>query len=98
RLTASKRSMVRTTTRKREKHRRERLKSGDRGVGRRWLAGAILAVGMAAGLIAWQRPGMLWGYKKAPSFTLQSSSGRVFSLEDFRGKKEVVLIFYMGAG
>ena len=58
----------------------------------------ILAVGIAVGVAAWQRPDTLWGYKKAPSFTLQSSMGRVVSLEDFRGKKEVVLIFYMGAG
>ena len=62
------------------------------------MTGAILAVGIAAGVVAWQWPGTLWGYKKAPSFTLQSSTGRAVSLEDFRGKKEVVLLFYMGAG
>ena len=58
----------------------------------------ILAAGIGAGVAAWQWPGMLWGYKKAPSFFLQSSTGRAVSLEEFRGKKEVVLIFYMGAG
>lgn len=62
------------------------------------MAGAILAFGIAAGIAAWQWPGTLWGYKKAPSFTLQASTGRAISLEDFRGKKDVVLIFYMGSG
>jgi hypothetical protein len=62
------------------------------------ITGAVLAVGIVAGIAAWQWPGMLWGYKKAPSFTLQASTGRAVSLEDFRGKKEVVLIFYMGTG
>jgi len=88
--------MGRTATRKREKH--GRVKNRNRGVGRSWLAGAILAVGIAAGVVAWQRPGVLWGVKNAPTFTLQSSTGRMVSLEDFRGKRDVVLIFYMGAG
>jgi len=70
----------------------------NRGTGRKWVTGAVLAVGIAAGIAAWQWPGMLWGYKKAPSFTLHSSTGRAVSMEDFRSKKEVVLIFYMGAG
>jgi hypothetical protein len=69
-----------------------------RRAGRKWITGIILAVGIAAGIGAWQWPGMLWGYKMAPSFILQSSTGRAVSLEDFRGKQEVVLIFYMGAG
>lgn len=90
--------MGRTATRKREKHGREKVKNDHRGVGRKWMFGAMLAVIIAAGIAAWQWPGTLWGYKKAPSFTLQSSTGRAVSLEDFRGKKEVVLIFYMGAG
>jgi cytochrome oxidase Cu insertion factor (SCO1/SenC/PrrC family) len=87
--------MARTSKRKRE---RDRANIEIRGTTRKWMTGAILAVVIAAGTVAWQWPGMLWGYKKAPSFTLQSSTGRAFSLQDFRGKKEVVLIFYMGAG
>jgi len=70
----------------------------NRRTGRKLITGAVLAVGIVAGIAAWQWPGMLWGYKKAPSFTLQASTGRAVSLEDFRGKKEVVLIFYMGTG
>lgn len=89
--------MARTSKRKRERDRANgkipRYRSRQK-----WVTGAILAIGISAGVAAWQWPGMLWGYKKAPSFTLQSSTGRVVSLEDFRGKKEIVLIFYMGAG
>ncbi len=90
--------MGRTATRKREKHGREKVNNDHRGVGAKWMFGAMLALVIAAGIAAWQWPGILWGYKKAPSFTLQSSTGRAFSLEDFRGKKEVILVFYMGAG
>ena len=89
--------MARISKRKRERG-RANMKTPNRGTMRKWMTGVILAVGIAAGVAAWQWPGMLWGYKKAPSFTLQSSTGRAVSLEDFRGKKEVVLIFYMGAG
>jgi hypothetical protein len=87
--------MARTSKRKRE---RDRANIKIRGTTRKWMTSAILPVVIAAGIAAWQWPGTLWGYKKAPSFTLQSSMGRAVSLEDFRGKKEVVLIFYMGAG
>ena len=87
--------MARTSKRKRE---RDRANIKIRGTTRKWMTGAILAVVIAAGIAVWQWPGRLWGYKKAPSFTLQSSTGRTVSLEDFRGKNEVVLVFYMGAG
>lgn len=89
--------MGRTATRKRERG-RANGKISKHGSGRKWITGAIVAVGIAAGIAAWRWPETLWGYKKAPSFTLQSSTGRAFSLEDFRGKKEVILVFYMGAG
>jgi cytochrome oxidase Cu insertion factor (SCO1/SenC/PrrC family) len=90
--------MTRDATRKREKHRGGKQKIANRGARRNWIVAAIVAVAIAAAIAAWQWPGTLWGYKKAPSFTLQSSMGRAISLDDFRGKKEVVLIFYMGAG
>jgi peroxiredoxin len=32
--------------------------------------------------------------KPAPLFTLPDESGRQISLEEFRGKKNVILIFY----
>jgi len=60
---------------------------------RRWLTGAVLAAGIVAAVVAWQWPTTLWGFKSAPSFTLQSSTGRIVSLEEFRDKKEVVLIY-----
>jgi AhpC/TSA family len=88
----------RTATGKRDKRARENVKNDHRGVGRKWMFGAILVLAVVAGIAAWRWPGTLWGYKKAPSFTLQASTGGPVSLEDFRGKKEVVLIFYMGAG
>ena len=90
--------MGRTATNKREERGRAQAKIHDRRVRRNWMASAILAVGIAAGIAAWQWPGTLWGYKKAPSFTLQASTGRAVSLEDYRGKTEVVLVFYMGFG
>ena len=90
--------MGRTAPRKREQHGREKVKNSRSGIRRKWMFRAMLAVIIAAGVAAWQWPALLWGFKKAPSFTLESSTGRVISLEDFRGKKEVVLIFYMGAG
>lgn len=92
--------MARTSKRKREHGRtneKKKPKAKD-AIGRKWLARAALAVGIAAGIVAWQWPATLWGFKKASSFTLQSSTGRTVSLEDLRGKTEVVLIFYMGAG
>jgi hypothetical protein len=87
--------MARTSKRKQE---RDRANIKIYGTRRKWMTGAILAVVIAAGIAVWQWPGRLWGSKKAPSFTLQSSTGRAVSLEDFRGKNEVVLVFYMGAG
>lgn len=89
--------MARTSKGKRERD-RANGKTPKHATRRKWVTGAILAIGISAGVAAWQWPGVLWGYKSAPPFTLQSSTGRVVSLEDFRGKQEVVLVFYMGAG
>ena len=33
---------------------------------------------------------------KAPDFTLENMDGKRISLTDFRGKKDVVLVFYRG--
>ena len=33
---------------------------------------------------------------KAPDFTLENMDGRKISLSDFRGKKNLVLVFYRG--
>ena len=89
--------MARTSKRKRERD-RANMKILNRGTRRKWVTGAILAVGIAAGVAAWQWKDTLWVYKKAPYFTLQASTGRAVSLEDYRGKTEVVLVFYMGFG
>ncbi len=85
-------------TRKHEKRSGERMKVDRPGVGRKWILGAILAVAIAAGVGAWHWRSTIWAYKMAPSFTLQASTGRLVSLQDYQGKQEVVLIFYMGAG
>lgn len=61
------------------------------------LRATLLAFGLVLAVAVWQWPELLWDFKKAPSFTLESSTGRLISLEDYRGKKEVVLVFYMGA-
>ncbi len=33
---------------------------------------------------------------RAPDFTLENMNGKAISLSDFRGKKNVVLVFYRG--
>jgi len=33
---------------------------------------------------------------RAPDFTLENMSGKAITLSDFRGKKNVVLVFYRG--
>lgn len=37
--------------------------------------------------------GLRWGHP-APGFSLPSTLGRAVSLEEFRGQKDVVLVFY----
>ncbi len=90
--------MARKSKRKPERDSANMKQIPNRGTRRRWMTAAILAVGIAAGIAAWQWKNTLWGYKDAPSFTLSSSTGQLVSLRDYRGKKEVVLLFYMGAG
>lgn len=83
---------------RRKERSRAKAHNRHRAAGGKRLAATIVAVVIVAAIAVWQWPGTLWGYKEAPSFTLQSSTGRAVSLEDFRGKKGVVLLFYMGAG
>ena len=68
----------------------------------RWIAASIAALLLVGGGVgAWQ-----WNERRAapavpaaaPRFNLMASSGNVVTLDDFLGKQEVVLIFYMGAG
>lgn len=65
---------------------------------RKWILGALLSLMLTGGIAVWQWKDTLWGYQKAPSFTLQASTGQLVSLRDYQGKQEVVIIFYMGAG
>lgn len=60
----------------------------------RWIGIAALVL-VAGGAGAWQ-----WNERRAapaPRFNLMASTGKVVTLDDFLGKQEVVLIFYMGA-
>jgi hypothetical protein len=68
---------------------------------RRW---RLIATGIAAllliggGVGAWQWNAARAAPEPAPRFNLWGSSGKAYNLDDFAGKQEVVLIFYMGAG
>lgn len=62
----------------------------------RWILGVLLAVLVGGSIGAWQ-----WlpaTANSAPPFNLAASTGRRIALEDYLGKQEVVLLFYMGAG
>lgn len=65
---------------------------------RKWITRVLLLLLAVGGIAAWQWKGTLWAYKTAPSFSLQASNGQLISLSDYRGKQEVIVIFYMGAG
>jgi hypothetical protein len=56
----------------------------------------ILAV--SGGLGSWLWNGARAAPEPAPKFNLLASTNRVVTIEDFLGKQEVVLVFYMGAG
>ena len=65
---------------------------------RRWIAVGIAALLLVAGGAgAWQWNERRAAPEPAPRFNLMASTGKVVKLEDFLGKQEVVLIFYMGA-
>lgn len=67
---------------------------------RKWIVGTLLAVLITGGGVgAW-----LWNGARAtppepaPRFNLWASTGRQITLDDYLGKQEVVLFFFMGAG
>lgn len=65
----------------------------------KWVVGMVLAlVVVGGGLGAWLWNGARAAPEPAPKFNLLSSTGRVITIDDFLGKQELVLIFYMGAG
>lgn len=65
---------------------------------RRWIGAGIAALVLVAGLGAWQWNAAGAAQEPAPRFNLVGSTGQAYRLDDFLGKQEVVLIFYMGAG
>lgn len=87
-------------TRTRATRRRRTRPGGDRS---RWLAGALLAIGLVVGVIVLAsepqgregRQGIVSG--AAPPFTLPTSDGGSVSLEDMRGHP-VLLYFSEGVG
>jgi hypothetical protein len=56
---------------------------------------ALLVVGGGIGGWLWNRASA--ALEPAPKFNLFASTGRVITSEDFLGKQDLVLIFYMGA-
>ena len=65
----------------------------------KWIVGALLALlVLGSGVAVWQWNGARAALESAPRFNLLASTGRVITLDDFLGKQEVVLLFYMGAG
>lgn len=68
-----------------------------RGRRRRWIAVGIAVLLLAAsGVGTWQWNKARAAFEPAPRFNLMGSTGKVYTLDDFVDKQEVVLIFYMG--
>jgi len=81
--------------------RRGRADFGGRSTRRRgwWMVGVVLAVLMVGGAAgAWLWKGARAAPEPAPKFNLFASTGRVVTIDEFLGKQDLVLIFYMGAG
>jgi len=84
-----------------KKHELRKGKPGPRPSRRRrkWIVGTLVALLLAGGGIgAWLWNGARAALENAPRFNLLASTGRVISLDDYVGKQEVVLFFYMAAG
>ncbi|MBI4640816.1 MAG: hypothetical protein HY731_08985 [Candidatus Tectomicrobia bacterium] len=66
---------------------------------RKWIVGTLLALFIFGGSVG---VGLWYGAKTtfeiAPRFALLASIGKTIALEDYLGKQEVILLFYMGAG
>jgi len=66
---------------------------------RKWIIGVFLAsLIVGGGLWVWQWNGTWATPEPAPRFNLLASTNRVITLDDYLGKQEVVLLFYMAAG
>jgi hypothetical protein len=80
---------------------REKGKPGTRPSKQRskWIIGTLIAfLAVGGGVAAWLWNGARAAPEPAPRFNLLASTGRVISLDDYVGKQEVVLFFYMAAG
>lgn len=64
----------------------------------KWIVGSLVALLVVGGVGAWLWNGARATPEPAPRFNLLASTGKVISLDEFLGKQEVVLLFYMGAG
>jgi hypothetical protein len=59
---------------------------------------AILALALVASVGIWAVYFQAWSpTTEAPRFALPASTGRTVALEDYLGKQELVLVFYMVA-
>jgi hypothetical protein len=68
-------------------------------VGTRWIVATLLALLVGGGGFgAWMWNTARATPEPAPRFNLLASTGRVIILDDYLGKQEVVLLFYMAAG
>lgn len=64
-----------------------------------WIVGVLLLLLIIGGGISfWIWNGASAVLDPAPRFNLLASTGRVITLDDYLGKQEVVLFFYMAAG
>lgn len=64
---------------------------------KKWTVGVLLALLIVGGggAVAWLQNRTAAKFEQAPRFTLQASTGRIISLEDYLDRQEVVLLFYM---
>ena len=65
-----------------------------------WALAAVLVLGGGIGYLAWMYG---WGGvagvgERAPAFALEDAEGRTVNLDDYLGRKPVVLVFYMNYG
>jgi hypothetical protein len=63
---------------------------------RKWIVGFLTLLIVGGAVAVWQWNGAV--PEPAPRFNLLASTGRVITLDDYLGKQEVVLFFYMAAG
>lgn len=92
--------MGRKAKQKREQRKKEKPEPGPL-MRRRWtwIVAALLALlGLGSGVAAWLWNGARAIPEPAPRFNLLASTGQVITLDNYVGKLEVVLLFYMGAG